>query len=156
MPTFITRLVAGGKPPYDTWTFIVVPAAVHRALGGKARTPVRGTVAGVTFRATVHKGEGVQRFAVGRQIRDASGAQVGDRVEVELEVDADERALEVPGELRDVLDQDQLWCAFDALAPSCRRAWAQHVGEARKAETRVRRAAKAKAAILARRYPGER
>lgn len=156
MQTFRTRLVAGDRPPYDTWTFVVVPEHVWQALGGGARIDCRGRVDGTPFRSTITKGGGVHRFPVVREVRDAAGVGVGDMVRVELEVDGASRDVDVPEELREVLDAQGLWPQFEALAPSCRRAWAQHVAEARQPETRARRAAKAPAAIAVRRFPGQR
>ncbi|MDA0372485.1 MAG: DUF1905 domain-containing protein [Planctomycetota bacterium] len=155
MTKFHTRLTAGGKPPYGTWTFVVVPPAVHRALGGLARTPVVGTVGGVVVRGTVCKGEGVYRMAVRRDVRHAAGVDVGDRVEVILEIDRVDRTEEIPPELDAVLRSAFLLDAFAKLAPSCRRAWIEHVGGAKRPETRERRAAAAAEAVRARRYPGQ-
>ncbi len=153
LPRFHTHLVTGGRSPYDTWTFVVVPADVHRMLGGAARMPVVGTVAGVAVRATVCRGEGVYRFAVRREVRDAAGVGPGDRVEVVLDVDHEERSASVPTELEEVLRAASLLDAFANLAPSCRRAWIEHVGGAKRPETRVRRAAAAVEAVRERRYP---
>ncbi|MCA8941951.1 MAG: DUF1905 domain-containing protein [Planctomycetes bacterium] len=156
MPTFRCELVHGAKTPYDTWTFVIVPDDVRRALGGNARIPVRGTVAGAPIRATISKGEGVHRFAVTRDVQDAAGVRVGDEVEIVIEVDTATRSVPVPSELREVLDAEGLWPAFEKLAPSHRRAWSEHVAEAKKPETRSRRASKAPDAIRARLFPGQR
>lgn len=155
MPKFHTRLTTGAEPPYDTWTFVVVPPAIHRALGGLARTPVVGTVGGVAVRGTVCRGEGVYRMAVRRDVRDAAGVGVGDRVEVILEPDRVERTEVIPAELDAVLRRASLLDAFAKLAPSCRRAWIEHVGGAKRPETRERRAAAAAEAVRARRFPGQ-
>lgn len=156
MPDYRTELVAGGKAPYDTWTFAIVPDAVRQALGGKACIDVRGTVAGVGFRSTIRKGEGVYRFPVTREVREAAGVGVGDPVDITIDVDTEPRPIDVPSELREVLEAEGLWARFEDLSPSHRRAWAQHVAEAKKAETRARRARQAPEAIRARRFPGQR
>ena len=156
MPNYRTELVSGQKTPYDTWTFAVVPAEIRRALGGKARTDVRGTVVGAAFRSTISKGEGVYRFPVTREVREAAGVGVGDLVDITIDVDTEPRPIEVPSELREVLEAEGLWTQFEGLSPSHRRAWAQHVAEAKKSETRTRRAQKAPEAIRARLFPGQR
>ena len=156
MPRFRTELVPGAEPPYDTWASVVVPADVRQQLGGGARIAVCGTVAGAPFRSTIAKGDGVHRFPVPRALRDAAGVDVGDRVDVVLDVDRKPRPIDVPVELREVLESEQLQARFDALAPSCRRAWAEHVAQAKRAATRVRRARSAPGAIRAGRFPGAR
>ncbi len=153
MHTFTTELVPGGKRPYDTWNFVVLPDAVVAALG---RPPfaVRGTLAGAPFRGSAARGEGVVRVPVTAELRARAGVARGDRVEVRIELDREPPALDVPAELQAVLDSDRtLRTAWDAMAPSHRRAWAQYVGEAARPETRARRAAKADEGIRARAFP---
>lgn len=57
--------------------------------------------------------------------------------------------LEMPEELIAALaDDPDLAAAFDALTPGRRRAWIMHFGQAKQAQTRVNRIAKARDAIL--------
>jgi hypothetical protein len=156
MPTYRTALVSGRKRPYDTWTFVVVPVGILRALGESARIDVRGTIAGAAFRSTISKGEGAFRFPVAREVREAAGVGVGDVVDVVIEVDTKPRPVDLPSELREVLETHDLRARFEELAPSQRRAWAQYVAEAKKSDTRIRRAREAPAGIRARRFPGQR
>lgn len=153
---FRTRLIAGNVPPYDSWTFVVVPSDVHAALGGGARIAIRGLIEGVEFRSTMQRGDGVMRFPVTREVREGAGVRAGNEVDVMIEIDPDSREPEIPVELRDVLDSNALWEVFRALAPSCRRAWAEYVAEAKQQSTRARRAARAVAGIAAKRFPGQR
>jgi hypothetical protein len=148
---FVTRLVAGRKAPYASWTFVEVPAAATEAIG---HGPVRGTLAGAAFRGTAGRSGGVLRVPVTRDLLERAGVARGDRVEVALEVDPEPRPVEVPEELRAVLDADPaLARVFASSPPSHRRAWARHVAEAKQPETRRRRAAKASEGIRDRRFP---
>jgi hypothetical protein len=151
MERFDAELVAGRKPPYSAWTFIEVPAASAAALG---HGPVRGTLAGTPFRGTASRSGGVLRIPVNRELLRRAGVARGDRVAVALERDPDPRPVDVPDELRAVLDADPtLARAFSALPPAHRRAWAQYVAGAKRPETRARRAAKAPAGIRGREFP---
>jgi hypothetical protein len=151
MGRFDTRLVAGRKAPYDTWTFIEVPAALATALG---HGPVRGTLAGTPFRGTASRSGGVLRVPVTRELLEQAGVARGDPVVVALERDPDPRPIKVPSELRAVLRADPALAeAFEALPPSHRRAWSQYVAEAMRPETRQRRAAKAAGGIRGREFP---
>ena len=152
MKRFEARLVPGQKPPYDTWTFVVVPEAVRR--DWPARVDVRGTLDGEPFRGTVSRGEGVSRVPVKKELLARSGAARGQVVQVALEPDPEPRPVVLPAELEAVLAKDPaLARRFDALAPSQRRAWAAYVGEAKRPETRARRAREAPAGIRARTFP---
>jgi uncharacterized protein YdeI (YjbR/CyaY-like superfamily) len=91
---------------------------------------------------------------VPRELRERARVRSGDRVEVQIELDPEPRPIDVPEELRAVLAAEpDVARFFERLPPSCRRAWAAHVGEAKRAETRVRRARKAPRGIRAREFP---
>lgn len=154
MPSFSTVLVSGTKRPYASWTFVVVPDHVVATLGAK-RAQVRGTIKGVSFVGTVSKGEGVYRMPVPRDLQTKAKIACGDQVRVFMEVDPEPRPVDVPRELRDVLVADpDLSRRFDDLPPAHRRAWAAHVADAKRAETRIRRAAKAVDGIRGKKFPG--
>ena len=155
MQRFKSKLISGRKAPYSTWTFVVVPETV-RSRWKTARVPVRGTVEGEPIRGTVSKGEGVHRLLVRKELLAKIGAAKGEVVEVALEVDPEPRPVEVPDELRQVLKRDRaLAKLFDALPPGHRRAWARYVGEAKRAETRLRRAERAPEGVRARAFPNQ-
>jgi Bacteriocin-protection, YdeI or OmpD-Associated/Domain of unknown function (DUF1905) len=131
-----------------------VPPEVLRALGGGARLDVSGSVAGTAFRGTLSKGEGVHRIPIARALQDEAGVSRGDEVEVTLELDPHPRTVDIPSELRSVLNEDpSLAQLFERLPPAHRRAWSQYVAEAKRPDTRVRRSGKARAGIRARAFP---
>ncbi len=150
---FESTLVPGRKVPYTTWTFVELPPELPDEWG----TPpfaLRGTLAGVPFRGTASRGEGVVRMPVPLALRGQAGVGCGDRVMVLVEIDPEPRPVDVPDELRAVLAGDAEAAAlFEDLPPAHRRAWAQHVAEAKRPETRDRRARKALDGIRARAFP---
>lgn len=150
---FQAVLVPGRKTPYAAWTFLVIPSDVERALGG-GPVPVRGTLAGTPFRGSASRGEGVLRMPVARDLREVAGVQCGDTVTVSLERDPEARRVELPDELRAVFAREkEVARLFTALPPAHQRAWATYVSEAKRPETRARRAAAAPAGIRARAFP---
>jgi hypothetical protein len=140
---FEARLVRPDAP--GSWTFVKVPAAVSKALGARGRVPVKGTVNERPLTGSLMPdGEGGHFLVVNKAIRDAAGVDVGDRVEVVLEVDTAERRVEVPPELAEALAVDtEARRAFEAFSYSHQKEYADWVGEAKKAETRLSRAQKA-------------
>lgn len=153
MNEFRTTLVPGKKPPYDSWTFLVVPAELA-AEWGAGQKAVRGTISGEPFRGTASRGEGALRMPLRRDLCERLGVRCGDTVEVVIELDTDPRPIEIPEELRAVFDDDPAVARlYDQLPPSHRRAWASYVGEAKRPETRARRARNAPAGIRARQFP---
>lgn len=154
MPAFTATLASGTRPPYDRWVFLIVPDAVVEALGSK-RPRVICRIRGVEFRGGVSRGEGAYRLPMPRAVRESARLAAGERVRVTLEPDPEPDAIQIPAELRAILDAEPaLARAFGALPPAHRRAWASHVGEAKRPETRLRRADQARAGIRGKRFPG--
>jgi hypothetical protein len=154
MPSFSTVLVSGTRRPYDSWTFVVVPDHVLATLGLK-RPKVRGTIKGVGFTGTVSKGEGAYRMPIPRDLQTRAKIACGEKVTVFMEVDPEPRPVDIPPELKEFLTANlKLSKCFDGLPPAHRRAWVKYVADAKRAETRIRRAAKAPDGIRSKNFPG--
>jgi Bacteriocin-protection, YdeI or OmpD-Associated/Domain of unknown function (DUF1905) len=111
---------------------------------GKARAPVRGRVNGVGFRTTVAVYSGVSLIGFNKGLRDRAGIEIGDEVTVELERDDEPREVELLPVLEQALAGDPAAAAaFDALSYTHRREYAEWIAQAKKEETRERRAARA-------------
>jgi len=121
--------------------WVVVPFDAREAFG-VARPAVRGTVNGTPIRSRLSVYGGVTILGLRREIREAAGIEVGDVVDVVLELDDEPREVTIPPEL-DAALADDARAAFDALAFTHRREYAEWVGEAKRAETRARRAERA-------------
>jgi hypothetical protein len=153
MKSFRTILAPGTKRPYTSWTFLIIPPELA-AEWGAGRKAVRGTISGKPFRGTASRGEGVLRMPVPRDLREQAGVRCGDTVDVVIELDKGPRPIKIPDELRAVLnDNPEVAGLYDHLPPSHRRAWATYVEEAKRPETRMRRARKAPDGIRAREFP---
>jgi hypothetical protein len=134
--------------PNEVGTYVVIPADVVEALGATGRTSVVGTIDGQPFlnQFMPYTFEGVGRqvvMVVNKATREVIGKSAGDTVEFDLERDERSRSadVEIPPELTAALAADPAAkAAFDALAPSHRREYAEHVAEAKRPETRQRRA----------------
>jgi len=115
-----------------------------RAAFGEARPPVAATVAGVPYRSRLAVYGGRTLLGLRRELCAAAGIEVGDEVEVTLERDEEPRDIELPAELAaafaaapDARDR------YEALAFSHRREYARWIADAKRAETRARRAEQA-------------
>jgi hypothetical protein len=122
---------------------LVVPLDA-RKLWGEARPPVAGTVNGVPFRSRLMVYGGQTVLGLTNAFREQARIAAGDKVEVVIDRDDVPREVDVPDELRRALDGDPTArAAFDALAFTHRREYAEWVGEAKREDTRLRRSAKA-------------
>ena len=83
---------------------------------GAKRFPVVATVNGYTWRTTVTRMGGEFLVGLNREVREGSGAQAGDTVELELELDTAPREVEVPEALATALagDREASCCVREA------------------------------------------
>jgi Bacteriocin-protection, YdeI or OmpD-Associated/Domain of unknown function (DUF1905) len=124
---------------YRTGVVIPVPLDV-KAVFGSGRPAVRATIGTFTFRTTLAAMGRRHLLGLNRQVREAAGVAVGDRVVVELELDAEPRTVELPAELSAVLDAEpELRAFFDGLSYTHRREYAEWIAGRKRDETRRRR-----------------
>jgi bifunctional DNA-binding transcriptional regulator/antitoxin component of YhaV-PrlF toxin-antitoxin module len=115
-----------------------------RTVFGQPRPPVRGTVNGMPIRGRLALYGGQTVLGLRREIREAAGIDVGDVVEVALELDDAPHEVRAPAELQAVLAAAaELRAIHDALAFTHRREYVEWVGDAKRQATRDARAAKA-------------
>jgi hypothetical protein len=124
---------------------VVLDDAQVAELGAGAKAfPVVATINGHTWRGRVSRMGGEHLLGMSREVRQGAGAEAGDTVEVAIALDAAPREVDVPPALADALAADaEARARFDALAYSHRKEFARWVGEAKRDETRDRRAAQA-------------
>jgi hypothetical protein len=135
---FETVIQVEGK----TATYFEVPLDV-RAVFGRARPPVRVTIAGHTYRSTIAPYGGSYMLPLNRANRAAAGVAAGDAVTVELELDDEPRTVEVPDDVRAALAGDEeAAAAFERLSYTHQREYVEWITEAKREETRARRLAK--------------
>jgi hypothetical protein len=106
---------------------VSVPVALSRELrkGGTFRgdrIPVAGRVQGVApFQGTlVPRGGGLHRLMLNGEVRAAAGVGEGDRVRVELRVDAEPREIPIPEDLAYALREEGVLETFQGFAPGRR------------------------------------
>lgn len=128
-------------------TGIEVPPDVVEQLGGGKRAAVTVDVNGYVYSSTLGVMAGRHLIPFSADKRKATGLAGGDPITVEITLDTAERPVEVPDDLAAALAEADARAAFDALAPSARKAHAGSVTGAKAPETRARRIAKIVAAL---------
>lgn len=127
-------------------TGIPVPPEVLEALGGGKRPSLAIVVNGYRYSSTVGSMGGQALIPFSAEHRAGSGIAGGDALEVTLELAAPPE-LVVPEDLAAALAQAGAREAFDAIAPSRRKAHVVAVENAKAPETRARRVAAAVDAV---------
>jgi bifunctional DNA-binding transcriptional regulator/antitoxin component of YhaV-PrlF toxin-antitoxin module len=123
--------------------WFVVPLAA-RELWGEARPPVAGTINGHEFRGRLAVYGGQTVLGLTKAYRAQLGIEAGDRLDVVMDRDDAPREVDIPPALQAVLDGDDVARAtYEKLSFTHRREYAQWIAEAKREETRERRAARA-------------
>jgi bacteriocin resistance YdeI/OmpD-like protein/uncharacterized protein DUF1905 len=127
-------------------------AAAERAAGP---IPVKVQLGSVSFRCNVVKYAGEWRLYLNLPMRRAAGKDVGDRVLVELEHDAEPRVEPMPPALETELARDATaQAAFAALTPSRKKEILRYLNNARTSETLERNVGKVLDHLAGRSGPG--
>jgi hypothetical protein len=122
---------------------VELPFDVKEAYGA-ARPKVRATVNDVTLRTTVSVYGGRSYVGFRKEIQEAAGIRIGDRIRVRIEPDLEPREIEVPEDLARALGNDRAASqTFDRLSYTHRKEYGQWVVGAKRPETRQRRVEKA-------------
>jgi hypothetical protein len=111
---------------------------------GAKRFPVAATVNGFRYRTTVVAMRGEFMFGLSKEVRTQAGVEAGQTVTITLELDREERTVEVPPALAHGLAGDaEAAAVFAKLAYTHRKEYARWVADAKREETRERRVAQA-------------
>ncbi len=131
-----------------TATGIEVPLKVVDGLGSGKKPAVTVTIKGYAYRSTIASMGGKFMLPVSAEVREKAGVAAGDKVEVELELDTTPREVIVPSDFQVALDRDaKAKRFFDGLSYSNKRRLVLPIEDAKTAETRQRRIAKAVSAL---------
>jgi hypothetical protein len=138
------RFTAKIEPGPGGGAFVVFPYDVEKEFGAKDRVPVKATFDGVPYAGSLMRC-GAQQHMLGilKSIRQQTGKQLGDRIEVAIWKDEQERTVEVPAALATLMKKHGVREFFDSLSYTNRKEYCRWITEAKKEETRQTRIAKA-------------
>jgi hypothetical protein len=133
-----------------TATGIEVPADVLAALGPGKRPKVQVTINGYSYASTVGSMGGRSLIPVSADVRTKARVAAGDEVDVDIVADTQPRSVEIPADLAAAFDAEPAArSAFETLSYSGQRRHVLAIDQAKTAETRRRRIAKAISELVA-------
>lgn len=119
--------------------FVELPFDARKEFG-KARTPVRVSINGYSFKSTIAVYGGRYYVPVRRERREAAGVEAGDLVQVTVAPDSEVRTVEPPAELAAAFAKDGLAKAqWERLSYTHKKEHTEAILQAKKPETRARR-----------------
>ena len=134
-----TILNAGGGGAY-----VEVPFDVESAFGSK-KPKVKATFDGVPYRGMLARmGTEHHVLIILKEIREKIGKTFGDEVKITVELDTEQRVIEIPSELKKVFKAEkEAKTFFDKLSYTHQREYVMWINEAKREETRQSRILKA-------------
>lgn len=122
--------VAALKPPFD----------VVEVFQRKGRVPVKGTINGFPFRSSLmNMGDG-HMMVVNAQLRAGGNCKAGDTVSVVMEIDEEERKVDVPAYLKKIIDGDaRARESWPRLSFTRQKEYVREIDGAKRPETREKR-----------------
>lgn len=121
--------------------FVEVPFDVEAAFGSK-KPKVKATIEGVAYRGILTRmGTDYHMLIILKGIREQVGKTFGDEINVTVEADTEPRVVVVPPELaKQFKVEKEAKAYFEKLSYTHQREYANYINEAKKPETRIRRA----------------
>jgi hypothetical protein len=122
-------------------SFVFVPFDVEKVYGTKGQVKVKAWFDGYPYRGILaNMGMGSHMIIVRKDIRQAIGKNPGDKITVELELDTEERVVEVPDDLKKMLAlSGKAEQFFNSLSYTNRKEYVVWITAAKKMETREKR-----------------
>lgn len=142
---FSTALLTAGK----TATGIKIPDDIIEKLGGGKKPLVKITINNFTYRSAVAVMGGAYMVGVNAENREGAKIKGGDKIDVTIELDTEERVLEVPAEFQKQLNKNaKARKMFETLSNSKKKALIFPIANAKTDETRNRNIDKALQGLL--------
>src|SRR4051812_16675914 len=138
--TFKAKLVPMGEG--GAWKCIFIPFDVPETFGTRARVSVAGTINGFPYQTSIFPmRDGRFMMMVNKAMQKGAELSEGDEVKVTMAKCSTKPKTEIPAELEKALAANRTaQLAFEKLSPSSRREHIRFVAEAKRPETRQRRA----------------
>jgi len=138
---FQTTLLTAGK----TATGICVPDDIIEKFEAGKKPPVKITINNnYTYRTTIAVMKGAFMASVSADVREKAGVKGGDKINIEIELDAEPREVTIPADFKKVLDKNATAKKFyEGLSYSRRKNYVYLIEQAKTDETRQKRIEKA-------------
>jgi uncharacterized protein YdeI (YjbR/CyaY-like superfamily) len=137
---FKTTLLQAGK----TATGIKIPDEIIEKLGGGKKPLVKITINNFTYRSAVAVMGGAYMVGVNAENREGAKVKGGDKIDVTIELDTEERTVETPTDFLKVLNKNAAAKkVFDTLSNSKKKALTIPIANGKTEETRNRNIEKA-------------
>jgi uncharacterized protein YdeI (YjbR/CyaY-like superfamily) len=133
------------------WVIVRIPFDAAKVWGSRGQLKVRGDINGFPFRTSLFPtGDGEHLLLVNKRMQASARVTVGDTAKLRLEPDAEERVMQIPGELAAILSEDrELSRWFEGVGYGVQKWTSDWINDVKSDEARQRRAEQMAERLLA-------
>jgi len=132
------------QPARGGGAYVFFPFDTQQEFGTKSKIPIQALIAGISYTGSlIPYGMPQHMLHISKAIRQQSGKDIGDTIQVELWKDEQMRVLEVPELIQSLIEQEGLLPFFDSLSYTHRKEYIRWITEAKTEATRSKRLTKA-------------
>ena len=102
---------------------ILVPYDIQRAFATSGTVPVKAILGGVPYTGSLMSYGGPHTLHVSKAIRQQTGKDIGDQIDIQLWKDEETRTLLIPANFRVLMEHEGLIPFFESLSYSNRKAY---------------------------------
>ena len=132
------------QPADGGGAYVFFPYDTQQEFATQSKIPIQALIAGISYRGSlIPYGMPQHMLHVSKAIRQQSGKNIGDEIEIELWKDDQPRTLEIPSNFQSLLEQHGLESFFDSLSHTHRKEYVRWITEAKTDATKSKRLTKA-------------
>lgn len=130
-----------GTPESPEGGYVYFPFSVEELFGVKGRVPIKATFNGIPYTGSMVKyGSSKHMILMLKSIRKQINKNIGDLIDVTVELDATERKIDLPKDVEIELNKyPNLLSYYNSLSYTHKKEYITWIEEAKKPETRVSR-----------------
>ena len=132
------------QPADGGGAYVFFPYDTQQEFASKSKIPIQALIAGIPYSGSlIPYGMPQHMLHVSKAIRQQSGNDIGDEIEIELWKDGQPRTLEIPTNFQSLLEQHGLESFFNSLSHTHRKEYVRWITEAKTEATQTKRLTKA-------------
>jgi hypothetical protein len=143
-PSKTFKFQATIQPGDGGGAYVVFPGDTQQEFATKGKVPINAIIGGVPYTGSlIRYGLPQHMLHVSKAIRQQTGKDIGDLIEVELWKDEEPRILETPADFKALMQQQGVLPFFESLSYTHRKEYIRWIAEAKTESTKSKRLTKA-------------
>jgi len=132
------------EPANGGGAYVFFPYDTQQEFSTKSKIPIQAIIGGIPYTGSLTPyGKPQHMLHISKAIRQQTGKDIGEQIEIELWKDNQTRTIEVPKHFQSLLEQEGLQPFFESLSYTHRKEYIRWLTEAKTEATKSKRLTKA-------------